>query len=622
MESNFWISSVTVAGHPSRPDSSVNFKSGLNIICGPSNSGKSWILECIDYMFGMDHKKFILNEKSGYTEVRMRICTPRGDLRLVRPIGPGQNNIEITSTDPRIKQGTYTRNQTKRKPSLNSVWLRLIGFEHPEELKVIANRDLKTQALTWRTFWHALYADEDRISTKDPVLLPTQNTAEPAFKCALASLITGKNYAAYAKTESAESKRIRNFAIIEYLKPLPEQLDQRIELIDKELGTSDPAEIERRVEELSEELGRVQQRINRATQQGQEVVSKLQKVREELAETYSLRSRYEELASSYRARIDRFDFVDEGHTKTGDLVSPTACPVCTQNLPPEVQTSIPAPDPHERQELVVRLSDLGKTMDQMGLEQTSLQEQERQLAANAKEITSHIRNELKPQLRTLKAAIASHNAIIASQAERQQLLERKNDTEAEILKRKDLTFTAGTFAPLDEYPKEFWDQMSTYLLDILGACAFPKLKEAKFLRATFDAVVNGKTKGEEGQGYRSFVNTAVLLALRQYLSSNAAHNPGMLIIDTPLLGLDDPQLDPDLQEAMETIPAALYDHLACEQDAGQVIIADNTKFMPEIGSLQEKCNLIALTKGEKGRYGFLIGANDDDLTSLEGNHGS
>jgi conserved phage-associated protein len=110
-----------------------------------------------------------------------------------------------------------------------------------------------------------------------------------------------------------------------------------------------------------------------------------------------------------------------------------------------------------------------------------------------------------------------------------------------------------------------------------------------------------------------------MLALREYLASeDATHNPGLLIIDTPLLGLDDPQLDPELQEARETIPAALYDYLALEQDGGQMIIADNTKFMPDIEPLKDRCKLIVFTKREgEGRYGFLLDAQDEDLIDLE-----
>lgn len=190
MTPGFWISSITVAGHPTRRDSSVGFESGLNVIYGPSNSGKSWVLQCIDYVFGLKADEFVLDENSGYTEVRMGVRTAQGSLTLSRPIGEGANNIEVSSTDPRIESGTYKRQSSGRSPLLSSVWLKLIGYDAPENLKIIKNQNLETQALTWRTFWHALYADEDRISTKKPILLPLQTTAQPAFKCALASLLS------------------------------------------------------------------------------------------------------------------------------------------------------------------------------------------------------------------------------------------------------------------------------------------------------------------------------------------------------------------------------------------------------------------------------------------------
>ena len=95
MTPGFWISSITVAGHPTRRDSSVGFESGLNVIYGPSNSGKSWVLQCIDYVFGLKADEFVLDENSGYTEVRMGVRTAQGSLTLSRPIGEGANNIEV-----------------------------------------------------------------------------------------------------------------------------------------------------------------------------------------------------------------------------------------------------------------------------------------------------------------------------------------------------------------------------------------------------------------------------------------------------------------------------------------------------------------------------------------------
>ena len=589
MTSNFSITNITVARHPSRQDSSVHFESGVNAICGPSNSGESCSLQCINYMFAMDHTQFVINKEPGHTRVRMGVRTLRGALTLVRPIGKG-NNTEITSPNPHIYSGIYMRDKPRRPPTLNSARLRLIGYEHTEELRIISNKDLAVNAFTWRAFWHALHANEDRINTKGSVPLPQQKTAESAFKCALASLITGKDCAAYTRDESTENKKFRNNAIIDYLALPPEQLDQRIELIDRVSGTGAPAEIEQQVEEPSTELGHAQQGITEAAQRGQEIVSRLHEVRGNLAESRSLRGRYEELASSYRALIDRFDFVHEGHILTGDLMSPTPRLACTQNLPSEAQASVPVTIPRERKELpIVRLEGLGKTMSQTDREQGPMQGQKHELVSEAETSAFHIRGELKPQLQALTISIAGHNTIIAMQTERQQHLEHKKVTEEELKDLINHVFTVISFNLLNEYPEDFWSHVSTNLVDILYACAFLELKDPRFSHELFDTVVNGKTKTKEGQAYRPFVNTAVLLALRNYLSSEAAvQNSGVLIINTPPLGLDNPQTGPDLQEARGTIPAALYDYFAGAQDVEQVIIADNTKFMPDIRPLHER----------------------------------
>ena len=96
------------------------------------------------------------------------------------------------------------------------------------------------------------------------------------------------------------------------------------------------------------------------------------------------------------------------------------------------------------------------------------------------------------------------------------------------------------------------------------------------------------------------------------------HSLGVLMIATPLRGLDDPQLDAELQEVRETIPIATYDFLAERQDLGQMIIFDNIKYMPDITKLQSRCNLIYFTKQEgHGRYGFLGDIHDEDIIYTE-----
>ena len=519
----------------------------------------------------------------------------------------------------RIPSGQYRLNKTKNGALLSSLWLRLTGFENPDELKIIRNQNYDVQGLTWRTFSHAFYADEDSITKKAPILLPEQNTAHAAAKCTLAAFITDKDYAANARDENTETKKLRNNAIIDYLAPKPDKLRQRIDTLEAALETSNPNQAQRALDELSAQVAHVNALIEDAAHEGKQVASRLQEIRDHLAESSALRHRYEELASSYQAKIDRFDFVHEGHALTSTIPTPESCPICEQTLPADKTPAVAEPDPSERQNLLTRLDGLCQTIAQMETEHAPLVAEEQQLASHSQRITEHIENQLRPQLHALASSIGANNAVVAMRTELEDLRERKTAIEQEIVERRAKTFPKGNFNATNEFPETFWETMGDGLLDTLGACAFPRLDRATFSRELFDAVVNGKMKSKQGKGYRSFVNTAVLLTLREYFASDAAaHSPSILMIDTPLLGLDDPQLDPELQEVRETIPIALYDFLAERQDLGQMIIVDNIKYMPDITKLKSRCNLIYFTKQEgHGRYGFLEDIHDEDIIDTE-----
>lgn len=619
MTPKFWISSVTVAGHPLKPDSSVQFTRKLNVICGPSNSGKSWVLDCIDYAFGKEASKFVLEESNGYTQVQLRLRTPDGTITLKRPIGKGNTNVEVISSNPSIESGAYKSRHTRNHRSVDSLLLQLIGYEDPEKLMVITSQDFKTKGFTWRTFWPACYADEDRIAIKTSVLLPTQNTSATAAKCALASLITGRDYAAWARDESTDTKKLKNNAVIEYLEQQPEKLAARIESIEKALGTSNENESKHRISEISQRMDQVQQRIALAIAEGRRIVGQLQQVRESLAESSALGARYKELAASYQARIDRFDFVQQGIHLLSQHPAARSCPVCDRELDPAMPNDVPDPNPAERDELVRRLADLNQTLQQMSGDQGALQLEQEALQEQADQINQLIRGELQPELGSLRTALDDHTALVAMRAERDELMSQQGRIAEEIKERRGKQFTKGTFNPLGEFPEGFWTAMGTNLLDMLGACAFPAVETAEFSRQLFDATINGKSKSRQGKGYRSFVNTAVMLSLRDYLASDgASHNPGLLIIDTPLLGLDDQQLDQNLMDVREKIPQALYEHFINVQDQGQIIIADNTKFMPNLNSIDNDCNVIRFTRRtDQGRFGFLIDMTDKDLKDQE-----
>ena len=619
MKTSFTITSITVAGHPDRPDSTVTFKRGLNVICGPSNTGKSWVLHCIDYMFGAKAERFSLHDYDGYTHVIMSVCTDAGPLTLRRTIGEGSNDVIVDSANPRVPSGTYKcANASMNNPSLSHMWLRLIGFDGPEGVRIIKNQDYRGGLFTWRTFSHILYSNESSVSKPESILLPSQSTGDTAFKSALAVLITGRNFASDSYDEPPKRKQSNNNAVISYLEARPKVIHSRLDLIDRTMNSGSLEPLHDEIDTLGEEITHIQESLRNATSEEQHIAADLNDIRERMAETNMLKRRYEELASSYRAKLDRFDFVVEGRELTGIYPRLLLCPVCNQVLPSDMHDQIVHPNEEERDLLQTKLDDLLTIMKEMEEELQRASECERDLVARSKSIDELVRGRLLPRLDGLKGKLADHNELVAMRGERRYLEQELTEVVAEIERRKAMTFPKGNFDAFKYYPPDFWEVMSSLLLDTLGACAFPNLREASFERKTFDAIVNDMDKSRDGRGYRSFINTVVLLTLHRYLASeHSVYDPGIVMIDTPLLGLDDPQQGAQLQEMQETIPMALYDFLSETDEIGQMIIVDNTKFMPDLTSLEDRCNIIRFTKrDDSGRYGFLLGVHDGDLTGM------
>ena len=122
----FYIKSIT-AHSTEKKDAIVSFCKGLNIIQGYSDTGKTCIVKCIDYIFGSSEKPF--DKSTGYSYITMQLATPDGELVLGRFIGKKQ--IHVDSRISSIESGTYDigYKQNQKNPVINSVWLKLLGIE-------------------------------------------------------------------------------------------------------------------------------------------------------------------------------------------------------------------------------------------------------------------------------------------------------------------------------------------------------------------------------------------------------------------------------------------------------------------------------------------------------------
>ena len=81
------------------------------------------------------------------------------------------------------------------------------------------------------------------------------------------------------------------------------------------------------------------------------------------------------------------------------------------------------------------------------------------------------------------------------------------------------------------------DHFSSKLENVLKAWNFPDASRVHFERTERDFVISGKPRGSRGKGMRAITHAAFTITLMEFTRSNELFHPGLVILDTPLLGI-------------------------------------------------------------------------------------
>lgn len=114
----FWIERLNIYGSGNK-STSIDFEKGLNLIIGPSNTGKSLIVDCIDYAFGYvpkgpnNHYRLNTIKDNDYELIELILRTDRGSIAISREIGA--NEVNISGSDSRFEHGLYSCDSRAKK---------------------------------------------------------------------------------------------------------------------------------------------------------------------------------------------------------------------------------------------------------------------------------------------------------------------------------------------------------------------------------------------------------------------------------------------------------------------------------------------------------------------------
>ena len=594
---SFYIEKIIVTGS-GKTDSIIELSNGVNIIYGPSNTGKTYIVKCIDYMFGSEREPIDIS--TGYQYIKIIVRTQCGTITMSRKIG--ENKIEVSSNDNNDPSGKYATkaSRTNYDKTINSVWLSLIGINDLH--LVISNENYKKQILSWRTFSHMFMLTETKIISEYSAILSGRDTSNTAVIASLIFLLSGQDFAETETKDTKEIKEAKKNAVKAYINKELFRLSERNQELLAQLKENPNIDIAVEIEKIMAEISTNEKRINSSIEENQKILAQLYEKNENLSECNVLLNRYDELTTQYDADLKRLNFIVDGEANLNTSFS-THCPFCDGEVVVKKNQNYIDAAKSDYKKIKLQAKDLESASKELRSEKLSLEQEIGTLMAKKKSIEELIEKELKPQVFNLKEKLSTYKDAIECQKEIDILKKLSEQKTADMIENDTDEESELKFKVKEHLDYSFINELSNGIKSFLENCNYDNLLSVIFDKADMDIVINGKKKSSNGKGYNAYFNSVVAIVLSRYMESKAKYSPDFLVLDSPILSLK----EKETKKPSETMRNTLFENIVDNQKGIQTIVIENE--IPEIN--YKDANIIHFTKEKNnGRYGFLLDVAD------------
>jgi len=596
-----------------KPPALLEFQSGLNVICGASETGKSIIVEAIDFLLGGSDPPRDIPERVGYD--RARLVLHDSDDRIFTlersTSGGGFRRYDgnwLSGTPEGEAVNLRERHARGREDTLSAQLLSTIGLV---DQHVRRNKQGSTHNLSFRDLARLIVVQENEITKRFSPVFSGQWVNKTVEYSVFKLLLTGVDDSALVEQVEVSRAQQSNTAKIElvdeWLGTLRAELDELG--VDRREAEDQFARLQATSEQQRENLGLVQSQLNDTLLQRRQVQSERDNVSGRIEEISDLLSRFDLLKAHYAVDLERLAAIEE----SGSLfihMDRTPCPLCGA-LPGEQHQAGGCAGDIERvvnaatAEIakVERLSaELEQTVTDLVREAEELTGRRAGIEARFQELDREIREFLSPDLGDARATFTE---LVEKSAEVRRVVEMFDRVES--LEEQKASFAGGTEDAAEnpslqvDLSKSVLDDFAKQVQGLLENWGFPGSSRVYFDEVAGDIVIDGKPRTSRGKGLRAITHAAMNIGLMEYCKEKGLPHPGFVVLDSPLLAYWAPEGMEDSLEGSD-LKDRFYEYLAANHSDSQVIIVENEH--PPIG-LQKKIGLTVFTKNpHQGRYGF------------------
>lgn len=570
----------------------LEFKDGLNLVYGASNTGKSFTLKAIDFMLGGTAPLPDIEERAGYDKVLLGFSiTGVNDFTLARATSGGPYRLHtglVTIDDPlAVTQTLAPTSKTKLQKSLPQFLLENLGLSGKRIAKNLAG---ERENLSFRDLAAISLVDETSIqSERSPVDSELGKLTQTKERSLFRLLVSGIDDSAIIPVVDEKTFATSKAARISVMQELLDSVDARL-ATDFSERTQLPSQFER----LNEALAEIQTEYSAAQQSVRSLISEKRDLSIQILQTAQRGDeiqihlqRFLQLNLIYESDIARLSTLEEaGFLLVAEHFH--SCYVC--GAPPEAQVNTENESLDEVRDAALaevekierHRSDLAITVNQLHFELNGINRDLPLLEGRLVDVEKSI-NLASPKITEIKISLdeilltRSHvqeGILLVAQSE--QYTQRLRDY-AEL--KKPSKDDKPNLVPPGLATHEFAQTVSR----VLKAWEFPGDVAVSFDEKSYDLKIDGKLRINNGKGVRAVTHAAFKVALLIFCRERNLPHPGFIVLDTPLLTYRDPIKNPKAGQltddekrlADSSLKTKFFEYLSSISSLGQFIVLEN-----------------------------------------------
>ncbi|MGN6304192.1 MAG: hypothetical protein ACTHNH_05210 [Mesorhizobium sp.] len=590
-----------------KAETELEFRSGVNVICGASDTGKSFLADSIDFMLGGSSLKEI-PERARYEQISLDVdASEDGDFQLRRSISGG-NFLLNESEEPEPK--TLRQNHAHdRTDNLSGFLLDKIGLLGKRVLK--SKTKGTTQSLSFRNLARLVIVQEGEIQRTGSPFWSGQYTTKTSEIATVKLLLTGIDDSAVVRDVDQSTDNTQQIALIdEFLSDLQIEIEDVGE--DRDELTAQLQRLEASIETRREELSASQMTLDELLAERRALFEQRQEASDRLDEISDLLARFALLAEHYDVDLKRLTAIQDSGSMFAH-VEEVACPLCgaapdAQHLDEtcdgDVEAVVTAATA-EIEKIKQLQSELDSTAADLGVESGELAETLADVETRYEALNKEIQESVGPDVTDVRAsfsALVEERSSVQKAADLFARYDRLMERKAALLEEEDPE--TGSQEVATGIPESVAHAFSTKLSEILKAWHFPGECHVFYDKDASDFVIDGKPRASRGKGLRAITHAAVNIGLLEYCQSNGMSHPGFVVLDSPLLAYFKPEADDDLELQGTDLKERFYDYLIEHHRQDSQIIVIENQHPPE--GIEEDVALTVFTRNPNtGRYGLL-----------------